>query len=262
MRLAVLPIHQVAGVAEERGVLEEIRALLAAQPDVDLFQVALAVVAGNAGEIDAEERLAVEDGQLVIGIELLHHAQIVAVVRLRLALHVLARDDVGRGRDVIALRRRRDDGARHVVIRPVDAQVLLHPVMEEVLPAAHFAVGAEQVHEEVGPLVDVGLARQQLVDRPCRAWPDRYRRRTPSISCGEGMRPVRSSDDAAQEFVVRGQRRVRDAVALHLAENLLVDEIALRAPAPMLSSRREGKPATRSVRAPASCDFGGWNSGA
>src|SRR5205807_919632 len=68
LRLAVLPIHQVARIAEERRVLEKLRALLAAQPDVDFLQVAFAVVTGDAGEIDAKESLAVEDGQLVVGI--------------------------------------------------------------------------------------------------------------------------------------------------------------------------------------------------
>ena len=58
----------------ERGILEKLRTLLPAQPDVDLLQVSFAVVAGDAGEIDAEERLPVEDRQLIIGIELLHHA--------------------------------------------------------------------------------------------------------------------------------------------------------------------------------------------
>ena len=78
-------------------------------------------MAGNAGKIDAEERLAVENGQLVVGIELLHHAEIVAIVGLRLALHVLARDHVGGGDDVVALGRGGDDGAGDVVVGAVDA---------------------------------------------------------------------------------------------------------------------------------------------
>src|SRR5262249_38763023 len=104
LRLAVLPIHEVPRVAEERRVLEKFRALLAAQPDVNLLQVTLAVVAGDAGESDAQETPTIQDRSLTLGIQLLHHVQIVAVIGLRFALQVLACDHVRRGGYVVALR--------------------------------------------------------------------------------------------------------------------------------------------------------------
>jgi len=91
------------------------------QKQVDVFKMTPAVVTRNAREVDAQKCLGVEHGQLVGGIELLHHAEVIAVIRIVFALHVLARDEV-RGRDNgIALGRSGDDGAHNVVIGPVDA---------------------------------------------------------------------------------------------------------------------------------------------
>src|SRR5262249_36962617 len=147
------------------GVLEEIRAFLARKPTVDLLQMAFSVVARNARDIDAEESLGVKDRQLVIGIELLHHAEIVAVVWLRFALYVLTRDDVGSRDDVIALPGRGDDRSGNIVVWTIDGEIFLHPVMEKVLPAAHLAISAEEIHEEVSPLVDIGVAGEQFVNK-------------------------------------------------------------------------------------------------
>ena len=227
LRLAVLPVHQVARPAEERGVAEELAAGLAAQPEVDLLEVPGAVVAGDARQVDAQERLRVEDGQLVVGVELLHHPEVAAVVGLRLALHVLAGDHVRRRHDGVALGGCGDDRARDVVVGAVNPQVFLHPVVEQVLAAAHLAVGAERVHEEVGPLVDVGLALEQAVDEPFplgrvavgREGADLFGRR-------DAAREIQAH--AAEELLVGGERRVGHHVARHPAEDVEVDEISGR----------------------------------
>src|SRR5207247_2262602 len=106
----------------------ELDALALAEVDVNLFKMAAAVVTGDAGEVDAEERFAVEDGELVVSVELLYHAEIFAIVGLRFALDMLARDDVGGSNDVIAFGSGGDDIAHSVVIRPVNAKILFHPI--------------------------------------------------------------------------------------------------------------------------------------
>src|SRR5690349_19481759 len=113
-------------------------ALAVAEPDVHFLQVTAAVVTGDATEIDTEKSLAVEDRQFVMRVQLLDHSEIFAIVRLRFALHVLAGDQVGGCYHVITFRRGSDDVAYSVVVGTVDAKVLLHPVVEEVLPAAHL----------------------------------------------------------------------------------------------------------------------------
>ena len=77
-RFGPLDVRDVAGAAEEGGLLEKVRALLLAQVDVDLLEVAAAVVAGDAGEIDAEEDLAEQNRQFVVGVDLMNLPQVVA----------------------------------------------------------------------------------------------------------------------------------------------------------------------------------------
>ena len=50
------------------------------QMEVYLVQVIASVVAGEAVGIDSEEGLPIKDGKLVVGVELLHHAQVFAVI--------------------------------------------------------------------------------------------------------------------------------------------------------------------------------------
>src|SRR5579862_831646 len=97
--------------------------------------------------------------------------------------------------------------------------------MEQVLPAAHFAVGAEQIHEEIGPLVDVGFAREQAVDQLVALAGIRIRHKR-AYFIGRGNTPGKIEHHAAQKFVIGRKWRVRHTVAAHLAENFLVDEIA------------------------------------
>jgi hypothetical protein len=107
----------------------------------------------------------------------------------------------------------------------VDAEVLFHPVVKQVLSAPHLAVGAEQVHKEVGPLIHVSLTLEQLADELVALG---------RVAVGdERAHLVRRSQAAgkieryaAQEFVIRGEWSMRNAVALHLAEDMLVNEIA------------------------------------
>ena len=94
LRLAVLPIHQIPAAAHERRHLEELGPRLRAEPDVDLLKVTLAVVARHTRQIQPHENFCVMDRQLVMRIELMHHAQVIAVFRLRRSLDVLARDHV------------------------------------------------------------------------------------------------------------------------------------------------------------------------
>jgi hypothetical protein len=59
LRLAVLPVHQIAAVAEKRGGLVKIHALALAQPHVHLLQMTASVVAGDARQVDAQKHLGV-----------------------------------------------------------------------------------------------------------------------------------------------------------------------------------------------------------
>jgi len=90
-------------MAEERGVLEEIGTFLAAQPHAYFFQMATAVVAGDAGSIDSQKSLGIENGELVIGVQLLHHAEVIAIFGMRLPLYMLARDHIDSGHDMVTL---------------------------------------------------------------------------------------------------------------------------------------------------------------
>jgi hypothetical protein len=64
------------------------------------------VVAGDAGEVDAQEDLAVEDGEFVVGVELVDLRQIVAVGGFSgFTFDVFADDGVDGGDNVVALGR-------------------------------------------------------------------------------------------------------------------------------------------------------------
>ena len=104
-RFGLFDVRDVAGPAEECGLLEEVGALLRGQVHVDLLQMRSAVVAGDAGEIDAEEDFAVEDRQLVVGVELVDFSEIVAVLRLaRACPSTCSRTiGIGGGHHVVAL---------------------------------------------------------------------------------------------------------------------------------------------------------------
>ena len=125
---------------------------------------------------------------------------------------------------MVALRRRRDDVVRDLVVGPVGPQVLLHPVVEEVLSATHLAVRAEQVHEVVGPLLDIFFAVEQAVDQLVSFAGVIIRQEGAHFGPGRDA-PRQIKRHAAQELDIRRQRRMRHAVARHLAEDVLVDEV-------------------------------------
>ena len=132
-------------LAEEGGGLPQIHALLLAEPQVDLLQVIRAIVAGDAGEVDAHELLHGVDDFFVGG------------VFVDLFVAVGADDhpagDVAGGADVPV-----GDGAGgqhfgdHFVVGTVEVDVVLDPFVEDVLAVVADAVPGVlvEVAEEVG----------------------------------------------------------------------------------------------------------------
>ncbi len=222
--VAVLPVHEVASPAQESGLAVEIVPGLAGEVDIDLLEVVHAVVAGDAGQVEAEEGLAVQDRQLVMGVELMHHAHVPTVVWLGLALDMLPSDYIGSGQSVAALPGRCDQGLDPLVVGTVRAQILLEPVVKQLAAPAHLAVGPKQVHVEVRPLLGERLAGEQLVDLG-GALPRR------PVSCerahllGGGDPADQVQLDSAQELSVPSERRMRYAVPSDLAEDAVVNEV-------------------------------------
>ena len=205
--------------------MEELRPTLGAQPDVHLFEVSLPVVARNTGQIQSHEDLGVVNRQLIVGIELMHHAKVVAVPGLGRPLDVLPRHHVRRGHHVVALRRCRDDVVRNLVVGPVGAQVLLHPKVQEVLPAPHLAVRAEQIHEVVGPLLDILFAVEHPIDQLVSfVWV--FIRQEDAHFRGSRDAPRQVERHPPQKLDVRRRPRMRHAIALHLAEDVIVNEVS------------------------------------
>ena len=105
------------------------------QVDVDLFEVSRAVVAGDAGEVDAKEDLPEQDRELIVRVELMDLAEVVAMSHLaRLSFHMLAHDRIGRGNHIVALCRKRRSCCCPVVIRAIRRETLLQDVMEQGVP--------------------------------------------------------------------------------------------------------------------------------
>ena len=161
-----LDVRNVAGIAKEPRLLEKVRSLLPAQVDVDLLQVSGAVMTGDAGQIHAQEDPAVENGQLVVGVDLMDLSEVVwALLLSRLTFDVLAHDGIYRRHHEVTLGRTRDQGAGEIVVGPIRCQTFFQHVVEQIDPAAHLSVGADQVHIEVRPLVHKGRAADQLVNQ-------------------------------------------------------------------------------------------------
>src|SRR6185369_4259413 len=141
----------VAGVTEERRLLEEIAPFLVAQINVDLFQVAGAVVAADAGEIDPQENLAEQDGNFIVRVGLVDLVEIVAVVGSQpgLTFHMLADDRVYSRNHVVALGGGRNQVAGKIIIRTVGGKTVFYHEMEKFDAALHFAVGTDQVEIEI-----------------------------------------------------------------------------------------------------------------
>src|SRR5579864_5880099 len=189
----------------------------------------LAVVAGNALEIDAQEIFAGADGHLVIRIRLIDQ-DVVEVV------YMIAEQKVGGPVDKVIARLSRQQIMHQLVIRHVQQQRTVDIVSQQVPPADSQLGGgiAEQVAEKVRPFVE--KRRFGLVDL---AFDGRGQQRINHLLALRGIlireefanhfRLGQAASevevDTAQELGVRAQARVRDMVALHLGKNELVDQV-------------------------------------
>ena len=75
--------------------MKEVRPLSLAEVNIDLLEVVASVVTRNTREVDAEKNLPVKNRQLVVCVELMDLAEVVAMLHLPgFALHVFADDRI------------------------------------------------------------------------------------------------------------------------------------------------------------------------
>ena len=186
-------------------------------------------------EVNPEKQACAPDGEFVGGILMIQ-------VRVAVAGHdAMARHKVGRARGPRRHRARRDHVADEFVVGDIQLQHLVDVVMEAVDPLAKLFVVAEHVAEEGRPAVQV---------RPhARGPPADAHRRQLGEQClnmlvalvggfvgekgGDNFRSGQAAAEiechAAQELFVGGAGCGGHAVALHLAEDMIVDQVpALR----------------------------------
>lgn len=137
------------GFAEEAGLAPHFGALAGGEPEVDLFEVVGAVVAGDAFEVDAEEEFGGVDGDFVGGIFVVH-------------LVAVAFEDVAAGEEVGGAGGPGGDGgggeevADEFVVGDVEGEGFVDVVVEGVDAFLEELSVAEEVVEEVGPAVEEG----------------------------------------------------------------------------------------------------------
>src|SRR5688500_8081166 len=97
--------------------------------------------------------------------------------------------------------------------------------MEQLDSTAHLSVGAQQVHVEVGPFVDEGRAADQTVDQACPLVGRCVGEKIVEV-LGRRNASGQVEREATEEFVISGQRRIGNAIPLHLAKDMVVNKIA------------------------------------
>ena len=132
---------------------------------VDRLEVARAVVARDARGVDAEEDAADVDGQRVDVVEPVGDAIVVRALDEAALQLVAAADDGERRNRGVDLGGRRQHVVHELVVRPIDAQLLLEPVVKRLRAGARLVRHAQQVAPVPGPLLGELVARQQRVDQ-------------------------------------------------------------------------------------------------
>ena len=112
----------------------------------------------------------------------------------------------------------------HVGVRPIQNKPFAEPIVEQVQTGPHALASAEQVFKVVSPLVDEGVGVCELIDELGSLLRIAAKEKLFQVGGGGdaagGIKP-----SAAGELFVGSEGGVGDAVFLHAAENVLVDEI-------------------------------------
>ncbi len=109
--------------------------------------MALAVVAGNTLQVDAEKHARRADGELVETVLLIHEALVGLI-------DVIADEEIHRRVVVIGARRRGEQLAHKLVVGLIEQERIANVLIKEGLPFELEVVDAEQVGQEVCPLVE------------------------------------------------------------------------------------------------------------
>src|SRR5712692_6080472 len=138
------------GFSEERRLPPEIGTLLFREPEVDLLQMAAAVMARNALQIQAEKNLRGPHRDLIASVLVIH----VVPVALH---HTVAGNEAGGSGGPVGERVGGDHVAHEVVVGDSQFQRLVDVVVESRDTLLVLRVIAEQVAKEVGPAVEEWL---------------------------------------------------------------------------------------------------------
>ena len=206
---------------------EEVLAGQAGQVEVDLLEVIGAVVARNAAQVQAQQRLAVRDRELVDRVRAVDQVVGVRLVGVVLGFDEIAREVQRSGRGVAALAPLGQQVGHDVGVRAVEGEPFVHPEAEQVLAVTHALAGPEEILEIVGPALDELLAVNKLVDQavalvriPVRLEGQHFLER--------GDAPHQVKIGAAQELAVGCQPGVRHPIPLDLGKDRLVDKVPSR----------------------------------
>ena len=228
-------VHRAnVGLAEKGSLPPQVDALLACQPQVDLFQMPLAVMAGDAFRIDAEEQPRGPYGEFVAS---------VLVVHLGIAIpahHAMAGHEVGRAIGPGGNGARGDQVAHEFVVRHIELERLVDVIVKAVDPFAQLFVVAEHVGEERGPAVEErshaggtpadSHGRQRGEQRVDQLLPliGTAVGREAANDFGAWQAAAQVESDAPQKLGVGSQFRMRDALLLELPEDVVVDQVLAR----------------------------------
>ena len=215
---------------EKGGLAPELLPLFLAEPEVDLFQVVGAVVAGDALQVDPQEVPGAADGDVLDAV-LVVDGQPVGVVG------VVPGQIVGGGRLPVGAGRGRQHLGDQLVVGHVQQQRRVEIVPEEIpsLGADLALGGAKEIAQVIGPAIQIGVGgvvggggvhpgAGQLVDEPGPLVGVGVLQEAPNlVDLRQAAGQVQVG--SAQEFGVRRQGSVRNPVLLQLVEDEVVDVV-------------------------------------
>ena len=206
-------------LAEEGRLLPQFPALPFGEPDVEFLEMISAVVTRDTLQVQPHEMLEHAHSHLVRRIFV--HRDMAGVAELHPADQIARRTDIP-----VAERPRHNQLANQFIVGLVEFQRVVNEAVEKIAAVGAYtaAAGAGQVCEPIRPAFEIGFRADQLVDQLVAFFGIFRRHELPHL-LGIGDAPGQIEVDSAEELGVTGQSGVRNAVALHLGEDVLVDEV-------------------------------------
>src|SRR4029453_4793844 len=223
---SIAPLHENPRLAQKCRLPEEFRARSLGHIVIDLFQVPGSVVAGYAGEVQSQEDPSGIDIEIIDRVQTIADAVIIGSCRQDVGVIAVAADQVRRWNGAVALGRRDEEIMNDVIVRTIRAQPLLVPEVKQVAlvavsaPAQH----TKQIAPQPAPLFGAFLGADQGIDQEVALLRIPVRKKSANRLGGRELSGC-IDVDAANEFFIAAHRRMRNAVALHASEEMLIDQV-------------------------------------